>query len=51
MLKKKGGGTNVVKQRLSYKCRKQTYGYQEVIVEGINWETGTVIYTLLYINR
>ena len=42
MLKKKGGGTNVVKQRLDY---------QEVIVEGINWETGIVIYTLLYIDR
>ena len=35
------------KQKLSHRCRKQTYGYQGVWGEGINWEIGTDIYTLL----
>ena len=36
------------KQKQSYRCRKQTYGYQGVRGGGINWETGIDIYTVLY---
>ena len=36
------------KQKLSHRCRKQTYGYQGG-KEGINWVTGIDIYTRLYI--
>ena len=28
---------------------KQTYGYQGISGEGINWEIGTDLYTLLHI--
>ena len=39
------------KQKLSHRYRKQTYGYQGGTGRGgINWEVGTDIYTLLYIN-
>ena len=37
------------KQKYSYRCRKQTYGYQGVTGRGINWETGIDKYTLLCI--
>ena len=37
------------KQKLSHRCRKQTYGYQGVWGEGINREIGADIYTLLFI--
>ena len=37
------------KQKQSYRCRKQTYGYQGVRVGGINWKIGMDIYTLLCI--
>ena len=33
----------------SHRYRKQTYAYQGGMVGGINWETGTDIYILLYI--
>ena len=36
-------------QKWSHGYRKQTYGYQGISGEGINWEIGTDIYTLLYI--
>ena len=39
------------KQKLSHRCRKQTFGYQGVQGEGINWEIGTDIYTLLDIKQ
>ena len=39
------------KQKWSYRCRKQTYGYQGVRGGGINWEIGIDIYTLLYIKQ
>ena len=40
------------KQKQSYRCREQTYGYQGVRAGGgINWETGNGIYTLLYIKQ
>ena len=38
------------KQKQSYKCRKQTYGYQGVRDEGgIKWEVGIDMYTVLYV--
>ena len=37
------------KQKLSHRCRKQTCGYQGEEERGMNGETGTDIYTLLYI--
>ena len=37
------------KQKQSYRCRKQTYGYQGVAGGRINWEVGIDIYMLLYI--
>ena len=38
------------KQKQSYRCRKQIYGYRGVTAGGgINWEIGIDIYTLLYI--
>ena len=36
------------KRKQSNRCRKQTYGYQGIRAGGINWETGTVMYVLLY---
>ena len=36
-----------MKQKLSHRCRKQTYGYQGGSRGGINWEIGIDIYTLL----
>lgn len=36
------------KQKLSHRCRKQTYGYQGER-GGINWGIMTDIYTLRYI--
>ena len=40
------------KQKLSHRCRKQTYGYQGGKGGGrINWETGIDIYTLLYVKQ
>ena len=38
------------KQKLSHRCRKQTYGYQGGRA-GINWEIGIDIYTPLYIKE
>ena len=38
------------KQKQSYRCRKQTYGYKGV-GGGTNWEIGIDIYTLLYIKQ
>ena len=38
-------------QKQSHGYRKQTYGYQGISGEGINWEIGTDIYTLLYIKQ
>ena len=38
-----------MKQKESYRCRKQIYGYQEGKQEGKNWEIGIHIYTLPYI--
>ena len=40
-----------MKQKYSHKCRKQTYGCQGIMGGGINWETGTYIYTLLLLLR
>ena len=40
------------KQKQSHRCKKQTYGYQAGKVgEGINWEIGIDIHTLLYIKQ
>ena len=39
------------KQKQSYRCRKQTYGYQGGWGGGINWEIGIDIYMLLYIKQ
>ena len=39
------------KWKQSTKFRKQTYGYQGATGEGITWETGIDIYTLLYIKQ
>ena len=33
----------------SYRCRKQTNGYQERVRGGINWKIETDIYIVLYI--
>ena len=38
------------KQKYSYRCRQQTYGHQGW-EGGINWETGTDEYTLLYVEQ
>ena len=38
------------KQKQSYRCRKQTYGYQGA-GWGRNWKIGIDIYTLLYIKQ
>ena len=38
-------------QKQSHGYRKQTSGYQGISEEGINWEIGTDIYTLLYIKQ
>ena len=41
--------STIQNRNTSYRCRKQTYGYQGVRVgEGINWELGINIYPLLY---
>ena len=40
------------KQKQTHKHRKQTYGYHVGKEgEGINWENGTDIYTLLYVKQ
>ena len=40
------------KQEQSYRCRKQTYGYQGVRWGGwINWKIGIDVYTLLYMKQ
>ena len=38
------------KQKLSHRCRKQICGYQRE-KGGINWDIGTDIHTLLYIEQ
>ena len=38
-------------QKQNHGYRKQTYGYQGIRGEGINWEIGTDLYTLLYIKQ
>ena len=41
-------------KKYSHRCRKQIYGYWAERWGrggGINWETGTDIYTLLYIKQ
>ena len=38
------------KQKLSHRCRKQICGYQRG-KGGINWDIGTDIHTLLYIEQ
>ena len=40
----------VTKQKLSHRCRKQTYDYQGG-KGGINWEIGCDIYTILYVKN
>ena len=39
------------KQKYSYRCRKQTYGYQGLRGAGTNWEIGIDINTLLYMKQ
>ena len=39
------------KQKQSYRCGKQTYGYQGVRQGDINWKTGVDIYTVLQIKQ
>ena len=43
----KKGTNEFIKQ--SYRCRKQTNGYQGRVRGGINWKTETDIYIVLYI--
>ena len=38
-------------QKQNHGYRTKTYGYQGISGEGINWEIGTDIYTLLYIKQ
>ena len=49
-LKKKRVQMNLSTKQ-SYRCSKQTYGYQGVRGRGINWKIGIDIYTLLYIKE
>ena len=37
------------KQKQSYRCRKQSYGYKGGRWGGINWEIGIDIHIILYI--
>ena len=48
-LKKKKGINLFTKQKQSHGCRKQIYVYQGLRGEGLNWEIGIDVYTLLYV--